>query len=319
MTAAAKATVEARDLKAELKAAKAALAAAEAAAEVLAGEEETALASDEAWSSLERRKRLADREIDRRRQTISALEIAVDDALAARELAEFERIYAAVKGRNLDLRERFAVFRQQVLPEILRLVVDLAKDEDDVRYVNQRVTRDRVIRGVDFEMRSRPAINQEVLNSQVVELWTINDGQILQNQKVVQFDDNGQAYALAPNRSKYWCQRRMFRRVERSYFRPAKDAPPLWKSLEIPSLDQGGQPVYSGKAAMSSRQAIALLEAAVEQLRAPFEPPYVATSIAYEPLDQPIGAFTKSDVSSSPPLIVEEKASTWVPRADGDD
>ncbi len=94
----------ARDLKAELAAAERQLAAAQAAAEALVGEEKAALASDELYASLERRKKLAAREIARLEQVERDIEVAIDDELAARELAEFERQCAAVNERNLAVR-----------------------------------------------------------------------------------------------------------------------------------------------------------------------------------------------------------------------
>ncbi len=106
-----------RDLAAELRDAKQQLSAAQAVAETVASEEDAALdEGDDAFARFERRRKLADRDVSRLAKAVSDLEVAIDDKLAARELAAFEERYAGVLVRNLALRDRLVRFREEMVP-----------------------------------------------------------------------------------------------------------------------------------------------------------------------------------------------------------
>lgn len=290
-----------RDLNAELAAAREQLAAAEAAAEALKAEEATSLDSDESFNSFTRRQKLADREVERIAKVVRDIEVAVDDDLAARELAAFEERYVGVKARNLELIERLIVFRDEVAPEILRLVADLARDQEDVDEVNRLVPWGRRIRDADGAVRDRPSEEAEEISSEIIELWCFSTGHPLpeQQQLYVVVDERGNG-TIAANfgRNGIPCHRRKFRRVVKASFRPASDALPLWRSLVLPRLDRIDMPLCDLRRVVAPWQALQHL---AQERR---EPPR-DTTIEMIPLDRdgnPIGT------TLTYPTIEEEEA-----------
>lgn len=271
-----------RKLKLELQSAKEQLAAAEAAVEALKAEEASSLDSDESFNSFTRRQKLAAREVERLTKVVRDIEVAVDDDLAARELAAFEERYAAVRARNLELIERLIVFRDEVAPEILRLVADLARDQEDVDDVNRLVPRNRRIRDADGAVRDRPSEEAEEISSEDIELWCFSTGQALpeQQQRYVVVDEHGNGTIAASFGKKGTpCHRRKFRRIVKVSFRPASDALPLWRSLVLPRLDRIDIPLCDLRRAVAPWQALQLL---AQERR---EPPR-DTTVEMIPLDR---------------------------------
>jgi hypothetical protein len=269
-----------RDLKAELTAARQQLAAAEAAAEALKGEEATSLESDESFNSFTRRQKLAAREVERLTKVVRDIEVAIDDELAQRELAVFEARYAAVKARNHELIHRLVAFRDEVAPALLKLVADLARDQEDVDDVNRFVSWERIIRDADGAVRDRPSQQEEVISTEVIELWCIQGRPLPEaQQSYVVVDEHGNG-SIAANfgRKGIPCHLRKFRRVVKVLFRPASDAVPLWRSLVLPRLDRIDAPICDLRRAVVPWQALQLL---AQERR---EPPR-DTAIEMIPLD----------------------------------
>lgn len=291
----------ARNLKRELQEAKQQLAAAQAAAEALSSEEEAALLSDDAYSSYARRKKVAGREIERLGKVVRDIEAAIDDDLAARELAAFEERYAAVKARNVELIDRLVKFRDEVAPALIQLVADLARDQEDVDDVNRFVPWQRQIQPADGAVRNRPSQQAEVISSEIIELWCNKLGQPLpeQQQPFVVVDEHGNG-TIAANFGKKGipCQLRKFRRTVKASFKPASDAVPLWRSLVLPRLDRIDAPLCDLRRAVVPWQALQLL---AQERR---EPPRDKT-VEMIPLDQNGNPIRPTDTF---PTITEEEA-----------
>lgn len=291
----------ARNLKRELQEAKQQLAAAQAAAEALSSEEEAALVDDIAYASYQRRRKLAARAVERLAKIVRDIEVAIDGELAARELAAFEERYAAVKARNLALVDRLVKFRDEVAPEILKLVADLARDQEDVDDVNRFVARERMLRDADGAVRDRPSEEAEVISEEVIELWCNRQGQPFpeQQQPFVVVDEHGNG-TIAANFGKKGipCQLRKFRRVVKASFKPASDAPPLWRSLVLPRLDRIDAPLCDLRRAVVPWQALQLL---AQERR---EPPR-DTTVEIIPVDRDGNPIRPTDTF---PTIEEEEA-----------
>lgn len=294
----------ARKLKRDLQSAQQQLAAAQAAAEALNAEEANSLESDESYNNFTRRQKLAAREVERLEKVVREIEAAIDDDLAARELAAFEERYAAVKARNLEAVERLVAFRDEVAPEILKLVADLAQDQEDVDDVNRFVPWQRQLRPADSTVRDRPSQEEEVISSEVIELWCNDMGRPLPEQQqsfvVVDEDGNGCNGSIAANFGKKGipCHLRKFRRTVKASFRPASDALPLWRSLVLPRLDRIDVPLCDLRRAVAPWQALQLL---AQERR---EPPR-DTTIEMIPLGQDGNPLRPTQTY---PTIAEEEA-----------
>jgi hypothetical protein len=134
------------------------------AAEAIANQENQALASDEAFMSWTRRKKLADLELARLEDELASVadEIQAEEGRQQRD-ALLKR-YNTVKARNEALQVRVSEFRETIAPVLLQLIHDLAQDEVEVEAINRRVPWGERLRPADATVRCCPSEQKSEIN-----------------------------------------------------------------------------------------------------------------------------------------------------------
>jgi hypothetical protein len=168
-------------------------AAREHAEKIANGEAEALGGGDETYIRWIRAKKLAEREAARLEAALATVADEIEAEAGRRERDELLKQYNHVKSRNRELQARLAIFQTDVLPEILRLLRDLAQDELDVENINRRVPGEQHLRAADHVVRCIPSVQATEMRF----FRSAEDIPLLRETIVLpRFDQNGGAFGV---------------------------------------------------------------------------------------------------------------------------